>query len=368
MEEDRTVKEYKIDGMRYLLSLSYVAIDGSDASPAEKRNLMFSVYNFGLLFERDDMTAPDKLLVKNGACYLIKPNEHPEYEENKDYFDTLPRAVTFVKGGGVYDGEKIKFDAGGYLWRKCVDKGILSGPDAEEPVKYPLYELVFRLLTLSDATAELKAMWYIFFPYIVNMGAPYDEKIYNKLKSLVLNEENFKQVLASKYSDKIYVNTKEMVLGGVDPVIIDWFIEYTEWKNVKNEKGISRETEKYQKMLMYGDLEYVINGTERMLDVYPDDEEIFLLNMTAKTSYAGQLPEEEREKIFDDVILSAQDALSSPIRKKKHYVAYYLGLALLGKKEFDKAESSFKLALTYDPKFELAQMMLSGMKKMEKKD
>lgn len=367
MEEIKENTEEKIEGLRYLLSLSYVAIDKSDAAPSIKRNLMFSVYSFGLVFERDDMTKPDVLLIKNRACYLIKPNQHPGYMENKDYFDTLPRAVTFVKGGGVFDGEFIKFDAGGYLWRRCVEKGMFTDDDATEPVKYPLYELVYRLLTLSSASEELKAMWYIFFPYVVNLGAPYDEEIYKKLKEIVLNEQNFKQVLDSKYSDKIFVNTKEMVLGGVNPIIIDWFIEYTEWKNVKNEKGISRETEKYQKMLVLGDFEYVIRGTERMLDVYPDDEEIFMLNMTAKTSYAGTLDEKDRVKIFDDIILSAQDALASPIRKKKNYIAYYLGLAFLGKKEIEKAKNSFKLSLTYDPKFELAEMMLKGMEKIEKK-
>ena len=363
----RRVFMEEIEGLRYLLSLSYAAIDKSDVAAPIKRNLIFSVYSFGLIFDRSDMTKPDPLLIKDRACYLIKPNEHPQYEEDKEYFDTLPQETTFVKGGGVYDGKLIKFDAGGYLWRKCVDKGILSGEDAIEPIKYPLYELVYRLLTLSSVTAELKAMWYIFFPYAVNMGAPYDDETYNKLKAIVLTEDNFKQVLESKYSDKIYINTKEMVLGGVDPVIIDWFIEYTEWKNVKNEKGISRETEKYQKQLVLGNFDYVIKGTEKMLDVYPDDEEIYLLNMTAKVSYAGTLDGPEREKIFDDIIVSAQDALSSPIRKKKNYVAYYLGLAFLGKKDIDKAESSFKLALTYDPKFELADMMLKGMKKLENK-
>ncbi len=367
MEVTEEKEEEKIEGLRYLLSLSYVAIDKSDASVEVKRNLMFSVYSFGLLFERDDMTRPDKLLIKNRACYLIKPDMHPGYNENKDYFDTLPRAITFVKGGGVYDGEFIKFDAGGFLWRECVKKGILEGIDAVEPVKYPLYELVYRLLTLNSATKELIAMWYIFFPYIVNMGTPYDEEHYLKLKAIVLCEDNFRQVLESKYSNKIFINTKEMVLGQVNPIIIDWFIEYTEWKNVKNEKGISRETEKYQKMLVLGEFAYVINGTERMLDVYPDDEEIFMLNMTAKTSYAGTLDEKDRIKLFDDIILSAQDALSSPVKKKKNYIAYYLGLAFLGKKDFVKAQNSFKLALTYDPKFELADMMLKGMEKIEKK-
>ncbi len=359
--------EEKIEGLKYLISLSYVAIDRSDESAQVKRNLTFSIYSFGLLFESGEMTAPDKLVFKNRACYLIKPNQHPEYKGNEEFFDNIKKdETTFVKGGGVTVGGDIKFDAGGFLWRKCVECGLLSGDDAIEPTKYSLYELVYKLLTLSSVTDELKAMWYIFFPYVIGMGAPHEEEIYYKLRALVLNEQNFKNVLESKYSDRIYVSTKDMVLGGTDPIIIDWFLEYTEWKNVKNDKGISRELEKYQRRLMLGENEYVINGTEKMLDVFPDDEEIFMLNMAAKVAYAGQADEKEREKIFDDIIIAAQEALPSPRKKRKNYIAYYLGLAFLGKKEFDKAENSFKLALTYDDKFELAQMMLKGMDKLKK--
>lgn len=359
--------EEKIEGLKYLLSLSYVAIERSDEHEEVKRNLAFSVYSFGLLFESGEMTAPDNLLIKNRACYLISPEMHPEYAVNKDYFDSLPSGEhTFVKGGGVTVDGKIKFDAGGYLWRKCVDSGLLTGTDAIEPTKYHLYELVYRLLTLSSVTDELKAMWYIFFPYIIEMGAPYEEEIYYKLRAIVLTEENFKNVLESKYSDRIFVTTKDMVLGGTNPVVIDWFLEYTEWKNVKNDKGISRELEKYQRLLVLGDYAYVVNGTEKMLDAMPDNEEIFLLNMTAKVSLAGNLDEKERNAIFDEIILAAQEALPSPLKKKKNYIAYYLGLAFLGKKELDKAENSFKLSLTYDPKFELAEMMLKGMDKVIK--
>lgn len=356
--------EEKIEGLRYLISLSYGAIDRSDEKPVTKRNLIFSVYSFGLLFERDDMTNPDPLLIKNRACYLILPDKHPLYESDKAYFDSIKKG-DFVKGGGVFDGEHIKLDAGGLLWRQCVNKGIFVGEDAVEPQKFPLYELVYRLLTLSSVTDELKAMWYIFFPYVVNVGAPMQEDIYVRLKGLLLNEANFEHVLESRYSDRIYVNTKEMVLGDVNSVVIDWFIEYTEWKNTKNEKGVTKEVEKYQRLLVLGDFEYVVKGTEHILDVEPDNEEVFLLNMTAKTSLAGTLSDEkQRDKIFDEIILAAQDSLSSPFIKKKNYVAYYLGLAFLGKKEIDKAESSFRLSLTYDPKFELAQLMLKGMDKV----
>ena len=125
--------EEKIHGLNYLISLSYVAIDRSDESAEVKRNLAFSVYSFGLLFESGEMTNPNNLVIKNRACYIIRPNEHPLYNENKEYFDSIKTTEhTFVTGGGVTVGEFIKFDAGGYLWRKCVDSGLLSGGDRRD--------------------------------------------------------------------------------------------------------------------------------------------------------------------------------------------------------------------------------------------
>lgn len=79
-------------------------------------------------------------------------------------------------------------------------------------------------------------MWYVHFPFVVNLGAPYEEDPFMNMKAIVLKENIFEKALSSRYSDIVYVNTKEMVLGGVNPILIDWFIEYTEWKNQKTKK------------------------------------------------------------------------------------------------------------------------------------
>ena len=356
------------EGIRYTDSLSYLAISKSDLSVKEKRDMAYSVYNFGLLYQTGEMTNPDPKLFELKACYTIDKKEHPEYEQKKEYIDGLNDG-DFVTGGGVMINGKIKFDAGGNLWKKCVEKGMLIGDDALAPEKLPLYTLIYKIISLPTAADELIAMWYVHFPFDVNLGAPYEEDPFMNMKAIVLKENIFEKALSSRYSDIVYVNTKEMVLGGVNPILIDWFIEYTEWKNQKNEKGISRETEKYQRELALGNFEYAAKGTDRLLNEYPDDEEIYLLNIAARTSQAGEIKEEkERERMHDGIIIDAQEALQSPRFKKKNYVAYYLGLAFLGKNEVEKAQNCFRLALTYDPQFELATFMLKGIDKLINKN
>lgn len=352
------------DGLRYTDALSYLAVDKSDLSFIEKRNMAYSIYNFGMLYQTGEMTNPEPKLIELRACYLIDKEKHPDYAQKKEYFDGLGDGE-FVSGGGVTVNGKIKFDAGGHLWKRCVDCGILSGDDAVMPEKLPLYTLIYKIISLPTATDELIAMWYIHFPFVVNLGAPYEDEPFMNMKGIVLKENIFKQALSSKYSDIVYVNTKEMVLGGVNPILIDWFIEYTEWKNQKNEKGISRETEKYQREIVLGNFEYAAAGTDRLLNEYPDDEEIYLLNLAARTSLAGETKDEkQKERMHDGIIIDAQEALQSQRFKKKNYVAYYLGLAFLGKNEVEKAQNCFRLALTYDEKFEPAMFMLKGIDKL----
>lgn len=55
-----------------------------------------------------------------------------------------------------------------------------------------------------------------------------------------------------------------------------------------------------------------------MLNEYPDDEEIYLLNIAARTSQAGEIKEEKvRERMHDGIIIDAQEALQSPRFNKK---------------------------------------------------
>lgn len=349
---DAATEENKIDetikGLDYLTRLSYSCIDRSNLSYAEKRNLLFSVYSFRCLFDSTELHRLSKALVKYGCSFAekdltLKNNEHV-YE--------------------ITEGDKkvLKFDAGSPLWKKLVRAGKITGENAVLPEKHTLFEMALKCVTLDTATAELKAMWLVYFPYVFMMDAPIEYDIYDELKAVVHSPEVFAAANNGKYADNICCTTAE--LSGEHPFIVDWYRPFIEWKCEKNAKGISHETAKYQKALAMGEYAYAVVGTEKLLDSFPDDEEILLLNISARISLAPNVSLERRVKLLSDNFRIINDAFKLPL-KKYTYFLYYRGLTQLGMNNPEAAEADFKACLETDPHFELATLMLKGLEKAD---
>ncbi len=337
-----------LKGLDFLTRLSYACITRSDLSYQEKRNLLFSVYSFRCLFDSSELHRLSKALVNHGCSFVTtdlnaKNTEHT-YEISED-------------GKTV-----VKFDAGSPMWRKEVKAGKITGDNAVLPEKLTLFEMAYKCVTLSSATAELKAMWLVYFPYVFMMGAPIEYDIYDALKEVVHTAEVFSCANAGKYADNICCTTAE--LSGEDPFIIDWYRPFIEWKCEKNDKGISHETAKYQKALALGEYAYAVVGTEKLLDAFPDDEEILLLNISARISLAPTVDFERRVKLLSDNFRIINEAFKNPL-KKYTYFLYYRGLTQLGMNNPEAAEVDFKACLETDPNFELAILMLKGLEKAE---
>ena len=107
-------------------------------------------------------------------------------------------------------------------------------------------------------------------------------------------------------------------------------------------------------------------GTEKLLDSFPDDEEILLLNISARISLAPSADFETRVKLLSDNFRIINDAFKIPL-KKYNYFLYYRGLTRLGMNDPEAAEADFKACLELDPKFEPALLMLKGMENAENK-
>lgn len=323
-------------GFLYLASLSFSVIDRCDLPMEEKKSLLYSAYSFFALFEEEILYSPDKILIKNGICFAKETD-----------IDRVPFDCLMVEEG---DKKILRYDIGSESCKK------FSGIDEPAPNKLGLYDMVYRIVTCSTATDELKAMWYIYFPYIPLTNAPLDHDVYAMLKKVMLSESLYKKVLESKYSDIIYDSIKEMVLGGVDPIVTDWYVEYVEWKNVKNEKGVSREVEKYQKYLAKGDFEYVLKGTEKLLNTFPTDQEILLMNIASRVSLGNQ-----NKRLLEEALLLIDETLRR-LPKKKEYFLYYKGLCKMGLGDIDEAKKLFEI-LDGEYHFELATFMLSALSK-----
>ena len=342
--------DYEKIGLDYLIKLSYSLTDRSEILDyAHKRNLLFSLYSFRCLFDTEPLYSVNPTLLKYG-CSFVTESENAKKREH----------VYEIRDG---EKTKYKFDAGSPLWRDAVKRGLIAGENATVPDKLTLFELAYACVTLDTVTVELKAMWFIYFPYVFLIGAPVEYDVYDSLKEVLHTPEVFSAVLRGRYSDNICCAVGE--LGGEDPFVADWYRPYVEWKCEKNEKGVSRETAKFQRALALGDYRYALRGTEKLLDTFPDDEEILLLNISARSSLAPSADFETRVKLLSDNFKIINAAFERPL-KKYAYFLYYRGLTRLGMNEPDHAEADFNAALEIDPSFEPAAMMLKGIENAKK--
>ncbi|MBQ8882459.1 MAG: hypothetical protein IJY70_03605 [Clostridia bacterium] len=338
-------------GLDYLTKLSYAVIDRDEDTDFEvKRNLLFSVYSFRCLFDNTPLYSLSKTLVKYGCSFYTQTDLTGKENTYK---------VTDSKGQVAY-----KFDAGSPVWRENVKSGKITGVNATIPEKFTLYETVYKIVSLKSATAEVKGLWLVYFPYVFMIGAPVEYDIYDELKKVIHTPEVFSAVLAGRYGDNICCTTEE--LNCEHPFIVDWYAPFVEWKSEKNEKGVSRETAKYQRALTLGDYAYAIDGTEKLLNSFPDDEEILLLNISARTSLSPSLDFEKRVKMLSETFNIIGDAFKTPL-KKYHYFLYYRGLTRLGMNMPDHAECDFKACLEIEPNFEPALLMLKGIENAKNK-
>ncbi len=340
-----------LKGLDYLTRLTYACIDRADMSYTEKRNLLFGVYSFRCMLEPSELHRASKTLVKYGCSFITYDNSVAE----------KPHVYNLAT---VENTTAYKFDAGSPLWQDKVRAGEITGDNATVPEKPTLYELALSVVNMSSATAELKAMWFVYFPYVFMVGAPIEYDLYDALKDKVHTAEVFSAANNGRYADNICCTAAE--LNGEDPMIADWYRPFVEWKCEKNEKGVSRETAKYQRALALGDYEYAMQGTEKLLDSFPDDEEILLLNISARTSLAPGVDFERRVKLLSSTYAMINEAFKQPL-KKYTYFLYYRALTRLGMADPEGAEVDFRACIETDPKFEPALMMLKGIENAKNK-
>lgn len=361
-------KQDSLYGLDYLTKLSYAAVDRSDADEETKRNLLFSLYSFRCLFDNLELVRPSKVLYKHKCCFYAELSEHPDYASRRAYFDSVSGRAALLEGGGVQVNigtedkpvYKLKFDAGSELWAAFVRAGKITGEGARLPEKFSLYETALACVTLPGAGDEVKAMWYIFFPYIVMIEAPHEPELYDRLKEALQTEQNYERVLASDYSDTVFDSPVEMVKGGVNPIICDWYLPYVVFKNERTPRGCTREADKYYKRLALREFPYVFKGTEKLLDSYPDDIDYLILNVAARVGLCETLASPRREEVLAGTVETCCDMLAR-FEEKRTYILYYRGLAKLGLRQVEEARADFEACLEEDGSFELAAFMLRAM-------
>ena len=335
-----------MQGLDYCIKLTYSATDKSDLDYQQKRNLLYSAYCFRCIFDDAELKRASNVLVKYGVSFVSANQPSGEGYVTLD----------------VDQKTAYKFDVGSPVYKNAVRQGKIEEKHAVMPEKLTLYELALASVTLSSATDELKAMWYIYFPYIVLIGAPVEYDLFDCLKTQIFNDQVFQKVMESKYSEDIFMCKEE--LSSEHPLIAEWYAPYIDWKNALTDKGVTRLTEYVQKRLALGDYSYVMDVTERMLDCFPDDEEVLLLNVAGRMSLCASVDFETRVKLLGENFKIVNEAILNKA-KKYVYFLYYRGLTRLGMQDPANAESDFRSCLEIDANFEPALMMLKGMENAE---
>lgn len=336
-----------IQGLDYLTLMTYNRIDSSSADLQKKRDMLYSMYCFRCVFDNNELHRISAVLVKYGISFAFAAK--PE-------------------GDGVIEAEQkgkkaYKFDVGSPAYSLCVKKGKINPEFACLPQKLTLFELPYEIISLENADDELKAMWFIYFPYVILMGAPVEHDLYDALKEKLFNPGVFHRVMESKYSESVFCCREEM--AGEHPLIIDWYGAYIDWKNELTEKGVSRITAYIQRKLALGDYDYVMRESERLLDCFPDDEELLLLNIAGRMSACASADFETRVKLLSENFKIINNAITGGKSKKYNYFLYYRGLTRLGMQDMDNARTDFMSCLEIDPAFEPAMMMLKGLDNAE---
>ena len=333
------------EGLSKLVRCSYIAVDNSNLSLLEKRNLLFSLYSFRCLFDNKELYRVSKILVKYGCSFICSAS----YRNTKGVYEV-------VDGKGI---KHYKFDAGSPLFIKFLKEKKL-GKFSSIPQKLTLFEMVYACITLPTATHALKALWYSYFPYVF-LVAPTEHDLYDRIKEILCTEKVFQSVINSEEGDNIYVDEED--IREDNPLLKDWFASFIAYRREKHD-GTARYNERLLAIMKEGNFRKVMELSDLFLAAYPDDEDLIINNVTARLALCASAEGKEREQLLNLNLSIINDALASTIDNQSEFL-YFLGMTKLGLQDIVGAIADFEASLKADPENENAQKMLDGIKNAE---
>lgn len=341
-------ENYPFLGLDELVKKTYIAIDLCSESADVKRNILFSLYSFRCLFDNAPLYKPSKTLLKYAVSFLTDS----KYKNFEGVYE-----ITDKNGKTRY-----KFDAGSPLYIKFLKEGKFD-KFAYLPQKYTLYELVYKIITLSTATHALKASWYCYVPFIFLIGAPVEHDLLADIKRELFNEKVFNKVLHSEDGDCIYVDEESIAYN--DPLLRDWYVPYIQYRREKA-NGTARYNERIEEIIKKGDFRKAMYLSKAYVCAYPEDEDLAILDITARLALCASAEGEERKQLLLENGQAIGDALSSTVNRRAELL-YYSAMTKLALLDIDGAEKDLIDSLQADPNFEKSKKMLEGFKNAENK-
>lgn len=344
---EKTEEVSMYEGLSKVVRLSYLAVDNSDLSLCEKRNLLFSLYSFRCLFDNKELYRLSKILLKYDCSFLCSA----KFKNEKGVYE-------IVDGKGA---KHYRFDAGSPLFIKML-KAKKLGKNASIPQKLTLFEMVYTTITLNSATPALKALWYAYFPYVF-LVAPIEHDLYDRVKEILCTPSVFACVINTEEGDSIFVDEEDIQQD--NPLLKDWFAPFIAYRREKTKDGIARYNERLLAIMKTGDFRKVMDLSDAFMSAYPDDEDLLINNVTARLALCASAEGKEREDLLKLNLSIINDALSTTIDNQGAFT-YFSGMTKLGLKDIDGAEKDFETVLKIEPDNENAKKMLEGIKNATK--
>lgn len=350
-----------------LVEQSIRAIDKSAMEKSAKRDTYFSLYNFQGQFDCSytNFRVAD-ILIKNEFTFFFDIESHPDYLINKEYFDSLDKSEMVTLEGGGYYGDitrgarapvyKLYFDAGTAIWEKFVEAGLITELGAVKPRGKNLYRIMLEAGLVGNT--ELKAMWFIFMPYLEMLAEETEEAVTLALKKLYHTKDVYIQAADGQYGNYLFESVSQMRQSNFGEFSIEWFKPFYEWE--KDNSPLDRKIANLQNK--FGQQKYleVILETEKYLLV-SKSEEILLLNIMAQVAACQELSETEKVKTKVEKIVIWLDKIINDRPQRAVLFLQQKGLCQLLIKSPEQAEKTFYQCLAIEPDFLPARKMIEAI-------
>ncbi len=264
MDITQTVKE--------LFEPTFEAIGDSDLGYERKRTLLYNLYCFACAVYPGYVSRPSDVLFEYGCCFLLEPERHPDYSEDKPEFKPVPASDDIVPGGGRWIEKRgktfIKYDYGSPLFKRLLDGQVIPPQDRTPVPDVSLYAAVYLVCNMFK---QLRPLWYTYYFYLDATNEPVDEEFDGKLWELLHTDSVYKGALEVRGS--MLIGDESELGAGKLAEFYKPFIAYRR----------GHIFDLFQKKTESGECDFVAEYSGELLRYYPESVNLMNWNAAART-------------------------------------------------------------------------------------